>query len=431
MATPSGITRKVITGECDLLFQPKPEVITHESFIKLFIEKMKDIPEKDTQHFQHLCRSPPSGSSAFTFICTLKPPLLLTTKKTDDVAKSTLSPPKDYKFILKWNKEPFSINEKLGSDLLNFFGLKAPTVHILGADLESQLSKVAIQFKGEKRAFNPELTPSLIFMEAFEGGTLTSHLKFFLNLSKEEHVEILFKFGEVVIFDLMMGNHDRLVRLDLSNDDFLSMPPALNDGNIMLDIPLIDGERSLKDICFIDNATYPAVFTKKEQIYDEECLSGFFGSEDEFESVPETVKEKSKEEESKTSYETSEETLTQKTVDKLKKSFSHLISNRGFLQRNVTMALKICFEESFKDPAKFDDYAKNTKEYTKKLNQFLELSEKPILEGFDNAITIIKGHDKEKFKLMCDGFLAHKPLPESLPRTLNLIKSNIEFVQAM
>lgn len=405
----------------------------HEAILSIFLDQINS----SGKNIDRLVKTPTTGSG-FTFICTLHTDFLLnpkyqdSAKKTIEIAtsllKTDLFPIRPYRFILKWNKDHFSANEKLGAELLSSFGLDTPKIHILdNKPLQTQLSTFTQGLK-MKNSFDPEYCNSLIFMEAFSGGTFLSHLQTgdLLELSKEDYIALLTNFGQAVIFDLLMGNHDRLVRLDLRQKNFLEIPPAFNDGNIMLHIPLNEktGKRHFEGICFIDNATFPDIFTKENIIYDDQHLDTLFGSDDAYESFPTYVKEESKEEErktskeeeSKSSFEKSEKPLTELTAEKLKESFAYLISNLDVLEENVYKAIEKSFIEGLKTELLSDKGLKS------KVDPFLKLIKASINKGFVQAIAKIIKYDLKDFK---------NKHPEFKGRPLALIEANIDFVRKM
>ena len=97
-----------------------------------------------------------------------------------------------------------------------------------------------------------------------------------------EQKAMFFAFGKISVFDLFIGNDDRIIRIEKEfSDEFLrsveeghvsplSASPQMNYGNVMLRIDREKDQAHIRDIYFIDNASNPGLFKVKSETEDVE-----------------------------------------------------------------------------------------------------------------------------------------------------------------
>jgi len=208
------------------------------------------------------------GCTGFTFLCNL---------------------PKN-NFVLKRISVLQAENEQLCSNIFRRLELKAPSISILG---EQSIDRHLLRLFKEKRPIISSFDPSqhcFIYMEQFPGKTFKDFFEQhdFSLLEEPEQNSLFETIGKVAIYDLAIGNNDRLV--NPSGEDFGS--PKFNAGNLLLNGELIEGKLHLKDLFFIDNATYASL--EKDKPVDDStdpCAYDLFGEveEEEEEKASDTV----------------------------------------------------------------------------------------------------------------------------------------------
>lgn len=208
--------------------------------------------------------SPVQGATGFTFLCSMR------------AEEST-------GFVLKWQSEARAKNERLCTALVQKFGFSTPDMCIVE---DEELSRDLVVFARNEKPSMPEPGQSeryplaLIAMNRFKASTFKEVVKKgeFFSLPLADQEQIFHAFGKIIVFDLLVGNDDRIVRIEKNWKDAiaeafescsLESKPMMNYGNVMLEIERVDSQAHLRHIHFIDNASNPNLFKTKPVIENE------------------------------------------------------------------------------------------------------------------------------------------------------------------
>lgn len=224
------------------------------------------------------------GTTGFTFLC--------------DNPSAQAGPSE--RFVLKWQKRAFCINEVFCNTFISLFEFHTPRTLLLNQSaLSTQLyqraSKIGVSMPAADR---PNETPlEMIFMERVSGTNFASivHAGKILDLNTEQRLEIFKTLGSIVPFDLMIGNDDRMIRVQKDLDTtlpierqnpsvFLTPNPSMNYGNVMVDLPSTINPSTIL-VSFIDSTTNPKMLTpelKMSEEFEENFSANLFGEEDDY-----------------------------------------------------------------------------------------------------------------------------------------------------
>lgn len=202
-----------------------------------------------------------SGSTGFTFLCRLN----------------------SERFVLKWQKRTACINEVFGNTLISVYGFNTPRTILLDErSIAWNLSEYALEERPDMPRGNSakEQLLDLLVMPNIPGVNFELHLTTgeFWRLSTDLRLELFEQLGSIIPFDLLIGNHDRILRIqtalnnplcfdqkDLST--YLLPDPLMNTGNVMIELKVSDTSREII-VHFIDSATYPMMLTPVLKVKD-------------------------------------------------------------------------------------------------------------------------------------------------------------------
>lgn len=166
-----------------------------------------------------------AGSSGHTFICTMQ--------ETEDI-----STPKIIQLVLKWQNQTRTQNEQIVTQSMRDLGVHVPFIEKIETPCPDLIS-IACQ----KKQTMPPFCPS----ESYPLGLLAiQHLpgKNFLNfvqtnalfdLSPDLQEELFIQLGQVSVFDIFVGNDDRIIRVDLTQKTIIENH-KMNSGNVMMNL---------------------------------------------------------------------------------------------------------------------------------------------------------------------------------------------------
>jgi hypothetical protein len=187
------------------------------------------------------------GASGFTFICSACIEQEPTPQQIPTITK----------VILKWQNHANSQNEKSVTDAMEKFGFNVPVI----TEIDRSLSKSLISFARKSRSCVPvgdEDSYTLLAMNYLQGSNFEDCMKKgdFFQLQLEDYQKIFFSFGKASVFDVFLGNHDRIVKFNFNNES-LDDHPTMNSGNVMLDIIQNVSERTFKiqNVYYIDSTS--------------------------------------------------------------------------------------------------------------------------------------------------------------------------------
>jgi hypothetical protein len=142
----------------------------------------------------------------------------------------------NFNFILKYDYANILGNEKFCSRILHHLGLITPTIKIIK---NGKGSDIIAKFQHEMQNISPEEDDQLLFMPAFQAETVNSLIinKKIAEIGVEDFQFLLKLFGEMAVYDLLIGNNDRFFHLK-PGDKILFSDPFFNSGNVMLATPL-------------------------------------------------------------------------------------------------------------------------------------------------------------------------------------------------
>ncbi len=224
---------------------------------------------------------PVQGATGFTFLCSME---------TDEEVLDC---------VLKWQNSDQARNEALCTEVVRKYGFSTPKMLIIE---DPTLVKELARFAIEQRAAMPpveskgEYPLTLIAMNLLKAVTFKEAIKTgaFFRLPPSEQEEIFSSFGKMIVFDLLIGNDDRIIRIEkeLSDEALqsfeghaipLAKTPVMNYGNVMLEFARKEPVASLRQIHFIDSASNPNLCKgpQVEEEFPSFGLNSFFDGEDE------------------------------------------------------------------------------------------------------------------------------------------------------
>lgn len=202
-----------------------------------------------------------SGSTGYTFLCRNDPE----------------------KFVLKWQKRSFCINELFCNTLISVYGFKTPATILLEKPLIAwSLTPHAVERKPSMPTGNTadDQPLDLLVMQTIPGINFERHLKTeaFWKLTLDNHIKLFSQLGSIIPFDLLIGNHDRILRIQLDFENSLSIDlddistflepnPSMNTGNVMIEVKRTDTSIDV-DVSFIDSTTHPKMLAPKLKVRD-------------------------------------------------------------------------------------------------------------------------------------------------------------------
>ncbi|HEY5235914.1 MAG TPA: hypothetical protein VIJ14_07035 [Rhabdochlamydiaceae bacterium] len=225
--------------------------------------------------------SPVQGATGFTFLCEM------------DAGDERL------RGVLKWQNSEQARNEAYSTAVIGRYGFNTPTLlPVEDRELSRGLASFGTKIKPAMPApeSNGDYPLSLIAMNKLKGHTFKEVVKKgeFFSLPIAEQKEMFFAFGKISVFDLFIGNDDRIIRIEKDfsgeflrgveegNVSPLKASPQMNYGNVMLRIDREKHQAHLRDIYFIDNASNPCLFKVKSEIkgVDLSDWGNFYGDEE-------------------------------------------------------------------------------------------------------------------------------------------------------
>jgi len=165
-------------------------------------------------------------------------------------------------FILKFENKIVANNEKFCSKVINQLGFITPIITSIKSEKKDG-SSIINAFKSQVSDFYfYSADDKLVFMLAFEAKTVNVLIKEkILDQLSVTSLKILFtNLGELAVYDLLIGNNDRLFRLT-TIEGTLFGDPSFNSGNVMLSIT--PSKENGEQITFfaIDNGSSPHLET--------------------------------------------------------------------------------------------------------------------------------------------------------------------------
>ncbi len=321
------------------------------------------------------------------------------------------------------------LNERICALFLRQFGLSTPQIEIVNdTALECALANTAKKTERGMEIHNR----IALFMPCFEAATLKDIMgKTELGLNKADFKMLWHALGESIIFDLIIGNDDRLFKFKM-NGDLPELEAAINAGNVMCALNRHDiSEHSIttriniKAIHLIDNSSnrYLLKLPKLEES-DLDMGSMLCGNED-------TAPEEDRKIEAETSIEDSVDAdkadAQLKYIAQIKQFVVEFPGRKSDLVHRIAetlvhdwrealnetidnfsrAALKKAFEE---DPETAQEKASKKIEQKKlevqaMLKEFLNIADirAGLLEGIEQAVKKISEHDMESLIVAVSG----------------------------
>ncbi len=167
---------------------------------------------------------------------------------------SSHKPLSSHRFVLKWVTNNDAINEKMGADFLRHYGFCTPHFTFISSDVAKKLAPFAQKINKGFSYISKNQT--LLFMNELPGMTFKAAIEDYslFSLSSSDWEKLGVRLGEIAIFDMLMGNEDRLIQWEIHSEHFNLIRPNPNLGNLMLQMPYNkEGQRYLESVDFIDN----------------------------------------------------------------------------------------------------------------------------------------------------------------------------------
>src|SRR3989338_444176 len=205
---------------------------------------------------------PKLGSSGFTFLCSMPSNQLSPMERIKEITPLY--------FVLKWEKESEAQNERFCSRLLRECNFNTSDMHFVSDSIAMSLLPYAIAKKPAME--NLGNSRPLMLMPEFQASTFSALVKngSLFQMDRDDWKKMFRFFGQVAVFDLLIGNDDRLIKLQGADDLSLEKNPSFNSGNIMLHlIPTTDSKKKLTHCYLIDNGTSRYLLPIKEPSVDD------------------------------------------------------------------------------------------------------------------------------------------------------------------
>lgn len=348
-----------------------------DSLIKNFINSLKN------NYVNTQMVLPSLGSSGCTYLCTMGSSSISEPISEKIIQEFSVSQnlavintdKKVIKFVLKLLSHDQADNEQACSNFLKQWNLSTPNIYKL-EDLNIQLNLLK-----PMKALHNQFPPghgnailqkhSIIVMPAFQAATLSSLIKEkrLLLLQDEDIQKLGESFGEIAIFDLLIGNTDRLIRF---NSDGKLLYPEINAGNIMVELESVNEQKiRIKNVHFIDNSTDSFMIDKcddTEEDDESENQISLFAEEnsqdDDYLSSPKTR---------------TPSISADQRAEGFKQAFEDLTKDLITIHQHIYDGTQKCLLK-----------AKQTKEEDQLIEHFLKIFSSSLDKGFKKAIDKLK-----------------------------------------
>ncbi len=338
---------------------------------------------KTLEHFEEmLLRNIPNtsfkassaGTTGFTFLCHM--PL--------------------HRFVVKWQPLELCNVEHIGSIFFRTLGLPAPQTCVINhKKIVKNLGILAAQEKCAMEAGLDNL--SAIYMPFLNGISFKDAIEngLFKNLPLNAQKRMLQEFGKIAIFDMILGNNDRLVSFTDNIKEPLSRIGSFNSGNILIKWNRIDNDI---DIYPIDNCTLDLADRKRENHEDVQGIRLLFGEDSDEETKVEDV--------IPIDYDAK--------IQRLNQVFAFLIGDPKLVARHIQSNIERELQQIQNDSNLNDDYT-----------SFVKLIPEHVLIGMQEGL-------KLAYEFKWDEFLSKCEVKDSFSmRAIQLIRNNLALIESL